>query len=150
MSGGRICIVISSLGGSLARNLPFGGVSNYELLNTENTNLSSLIERFENNGFIEHFRRHRRDIQIDLNPAFSKQYYDVDEFNLKFSSTNCGLTICHINVRRIAKNKGRLIAFLSSITRDFDILLLTEIGDNADGFLINNFKEFLVIMICLC
>ena len=102
-----------SLGGSLARNLPFGGVSNYELLNTENTNLSSLIERFENNGFIEHFRRHRRDIQIDLNPAFSKQYYDVDEFNLKFSRTNCGLTICHINVRRIAKNKGRLIAFLS-------------------------------------
>ena len=106
--------------------------------------MSSLIEKFENNGYIEHFRRHRKDLQDDLNPAFSKQYYDVDEFNLKFSNTSCGLTICHINVRRIAKNKGKLIAFLSSITRDFDILLLTEIGDNADSFLSNFLKEYTV------
>ena len=108
---------------------------------THNSNICNLIEKFENNGYIEYFRTHRRDLQAELNPAFSKQYYAIDEFNLKFSKTACGLTICHINIRRIAKNKGKLVAFLSSIKRDFDVLLLTEIGDNAESFLTPTFLK---------
>ena len=131
--------VIRNIERGLAGVLPFSNVSNYNLLSSVGSTRENLIERFENNGFIEYFRQHRTDIEYDKNPAFSKQYYDTNEFNLKFANTKCGLTVCHINIRRISKNKGKLIAFLSEILRDFDIILLTEIGDNAESFLTPEF-----------
>ena len=38
----------------------------------------------------------------------------------------------HINIRRIAKNKGKLLGFLSTLKEEFDIIILTEIGNDAE------------------
>ena len=51
------------------------------------------------------------------------------------------LRICHINIRRIRKNKGHFLAFLSVLEQNFDIIAVTEIGDNAKHFLNENFLQ---------
>ena len=118
------------------------------MININGTDRTNLIEKFENNGYIEFFRTHRNDLPAHINPAYRKQYYDIDEFNIKFSRLKCGLTVCHVNIRRIAKNKPKLLAFLSTITRKFDVILLSEIGDNAKHFLndqtISTYKVFAI------
>ena len=134
MFWGPSLIVINNLGGGVGE-LPFYNTTNYDMININGTDRTNLIEKFENNGYIEFFRTHRNDLPAHINPAYRKQYYDIDEFNIKFSRLKCGLTVCHVNIRRIAKNKPKLLAFLSTITRKFDVILLSEIGDNAKHFL---------------
>ena len=45
----------------------------------------------------------------------------------------------HINIRRIAKNKGKLLGFLSTLKEEFDIFILTEIGNDAEHYINKNF-----------
>ena len=115
--------------------LPFRGISDYEMYSLQSSQRIELIEKFENNGFIEYFRKHRTDVPDSMNSAQKKQYFDIDEFNNVVENTEHNLRLCHLNIRRIARNKGKLLAFLSTLKRDFDVILLTEVGDNAHLFL---------------
>ena len=115
--------------------LPFRNISGFEMHSLQSSRRTEIIEKLENNGFIEYFRKHRTDIQDCINASHKKQYFDIDEFNSVFCDIKSGLRLCNINIRRIAKNKGKLLAFLSTMKRDFDVILLTEVGDNAESFL---------------
>ena len=45
----------------------------------------------------------------------------------------------HINIRRIAKNKGKLLALLWVIDLKFDIVILSEIGDDGNNYINDNY-----------
>ena len=45
----------------------------------------------------------------------------------------------HINIRRIAKNKGKLLGFMSTIKEEFNIIILTEIGNDAEHYINKKF-----------
>ena len=45
----------------------------------------------------------------------------------------------HINIRRMAKNKGQVLGFLSTLKEEFDIILLTEINNDAEHHINRNF-----------
>ena len=119
--------------------LPFRTISDYDMLSLQSSQRAELIEKFENNGFIKYFRNHRTDVPESSNSSFKKQYFDIEEFNSVVSNIKSGLNLCHLNVRRIAKNKGKFFAFLNTLKRDFDVIILTEVGDNAQHFLNENF-----------
>ena len=121
------------------RALPFRNVTNYEMCTLHYSDRESLIDKFENNDFIKYFRTHRTDIPELTSPASKKQYYTIDEFNLAFKDEKNDLKVCHHNIRRICKNKGNFLAFLSTLDQNFDIIALTEVGDNAKHFLNKNF-----------
>ena len=71
---------------------------------------------------INHF-----ELYPSINENSAKQYYTTEEFNLKFPSNNKkDLSIFHINIRSLNKNGDELIAYLSLLKRDFDIICLTE------------------------
>ena len=83
--------------------LPFLNVTDYDMFSLQSSQRTELIEKFENNGFIEYFRRHRTDIPDCINSSHRKQYFDIDEFNSVFVDLKNGLNLCHLNIRRIAK-----------------------------------------------
>ena len=62
----------------------------------------------------------------------SNQYYDIKEFNTT--------SMIYINVRRIAKNKGKLLGFLSTLKEEFDTTISTEIGNDAEHYINKNFR----------
>ena len=45
----------------------------------------------------------------------------------------------HINIRRIDKNQGKLLALLSLIDLKFDIVILSEIGDDGNNYINDNY-----------
>ena len=47
--------------------------------------------------------------------------------------------IINFNIRRIAANMAELIVFLSNLETAFDIVILSEIGDDAENYL-NNYN----------
>ena len=63
------------------------------------------------------------------------QYYDIKEFNKNYPTTS----MMHINISRITKNKGKLLGFLSTLNEEFDIIILTEIGNDAEHYINKNF-----------
>ena len=42
------------------------------------------------------------------------------------------------NIRRLSKNRGTLLAFLSTMDNKFDIIVLTEIGNDGDDYINKN------------
>ena len=68
------------------------------------------------------------------------QYYDIDQYNQIPSATTNGITCFHQNIQSLSKNCGKLIAFLSSINHEYDIIMLTEIGKNNIPSTLNVFR----------
>ena len=61
--------------------LPFQNVTDFDIFSMQSSQRTELIEKFENNGFIEYFRKHRTDVPDSTNSAYKKQYFDTEEFN---------------------------------------------------------------------
>ena len=119
--------------------LPFRSLTDFDLEYLNKSFKKHTIENLEDNGFMNFFKTNRPDIPLGKNPALFKQYYDADQFNsIPSMNRNHGINLCHLNIRRLSKNKGNFIAFLSTLKTTFDVIILTEIGDNADYFLNSN------------
>ena len=62
-----------------------------------------------------------------VNESNLKQYYSVDDFNVKFPRNNdSDLNILHTIIRSLKKNGDELSVYLESLNRKFDIVCLTE------------------------
>ena len=67
------------------------------------------------------------------------KYYDSDDFSTQCNANKVNFSLFHMNIRRIAKHKGELQALLSTLNHSFDVIVLTEVGDDADNYINNTF-----------
>ena len=97
--------------------------------------------QLENNGFNDFLRDYHKDLNLNTNVFdVNGQYYDIEEFNdITKNKSHITCSMLHINIRRIAKNKGKLLALLSVIDLKFDIVILSEIGDDGNNYINDNF-----------
>ena len=119
--------------------MPFKCLNNYELLLELQSSKSFCLDKLENNGFMDFMKKYKAYAQEELNPVNTCKYYDTEALNKDFSSECGDLRVLHMNIRRLAKHKGEFIAFLSTIDLSFDILILSEIGDDANNYMNDNF-----------
>ena len=65
--------------------------------------------QLENNGFNDFLRDYHKDLNLNTNVLdLNGQYYDIEEFNnITKSKSHITCSMLHINIRRIAKNKGK-------------------------------------------
>ena len=116
--------------------MPFNSLSNYELSIEYQSVRDAITEKLDNNRFIEFMQSYK---QHNLPPEASlpegSQYYDISEFNTQFGNNENRLSIMYFNVRRIARNRGNLIALLETLSIKLEIIVLTEIGDDADAYI---------------
>src|SRR6056300_325980 len=115
--------------------LPFSKLTDYQLMIECESNKKYCIDKLENSGFLDYFHSDNMNNASGLDMKNKKQYFDIDELNNISNSTSTELSLFHINIRRFSKNKGKLYALLMSLEEKFDIIVLTEIGDNAAHFL---------------
>ena len=120
--------------------LPFSHLTNMELAFEIESVRTELKNKMENNGFHEFLQEWKREIKTDINVGETTyQYYDSEEFNILSSKQPKGtLSLLQANIRRLSKNRENLLAFLSTIDNKFDIIVLTEIGNDGDNYTYRN------------
>ena len=120
--------------------MPFASLSNFELLLENEPTRNVILEKLENNGFNTFLREYRNETDTENNTTIDRQYFDTDELNTLTSKEHPHTSIIHMNIRRIAKNKGKLLGLLSTLNLEFDIIILTEVGDDAEHYINYNFS----------
>jgi hypothetical protein len=126
--------------------MPFRNLTDNEVNTEFQTPRQICIDKFSNNGFLEHVKNVIENTQSAIEIG---KYFDIDQCNTLMSRTPSSLTVYHMNVRRIAKNRAGLLAFLSTMSKKFDILILTEVGDDANNYLYDDFSSDYNIFTCL-
>ena len=96
--------------------MPFSDLSNFELIMENEPVRTVILDRLDNNGFHTFLRDYRRETGMETDShETGNQYYDIKEFNTLTSKNHPTTSMMHINIRRIAKNKGKLLGFLSTL-----------------------------------
>ena len=68
-------------------------------------------------------------------------YYTEEEFNSKVKSFDSNLSSFHLNIRKLGRHRNELIAFLSLLELNFDVIILTEVGKNCEEFIETTFHS---------
>lgn len=125
------------MAGSIDNILPFRGLTDFEIEEYFLTDKASIVNRMENNGFKQFMDNYSRSNENGI--LTDCKYYDIDEYNaLEYVKNRSSVKVLNLNIRRIAKNKGELIAFLQTLSSKIDILILTETGDDAGHYINEN------------
>ena len=117
----------------LTEELPFSRLTDYELSEHFQSTRQVYFERLENNGLKDFIKLHSTPFDHNEETLIDCKYFDIDQYNVLLNeraNTNA-LSFMHLNIRRIARNKGELIAFLSNLDHRPDVLILSEIGNDA-------------------
>ena len=107
-----------------------------------------IMEKLENNGFKQFLNSYTKSgIYRDLDPTQTCKYYDCDSLNAQLKNKSSLCSLFHLNVRRLGKHRGELLALLSALNHTFEVIVLTEIGHDAAHFinknLLPNYTHFL-------
>ena len=117
----------------IAEQLPFFNCTDYVMLTECHTNKDKFLELFENNAFTSECYSLINGLHMD---NYSCRYYTEARFNsMTPKHQENSLKIFHLNIRSLNKHCHELDAFLSCLNCNFDLILLTEIG-NVDKQLI--------------
>ena len=70
-------------------------------------------------------------------------YYSIDSFNENFYNlNNSDFSLMHVNIRSLSKNGDSLVAFLSTLTINFDVICLTETWGQNSTVLNSYFPDY--------
>ena len=112
----------------LARVLPFYNLTNYQFQEDSESHKRYINNIMEQNGFKDFIDN----IYMYETGTNACKNVDIDEYN-NIDKTGC-LCIYHMNIKMLANNRGYLVAFLSTLHEDLDVIILTEIGINGHRF----------------
>ena len=119
----------------LTQTMPFGKLTDFDIQEEFISEKRFCIEKMENNGFSQFLRDYSLENDISSDKTQSCRYYDINEFNEQHGRNTHSLRVFHMNIRRFGKHRGSFRAFLETLDWSFDILILTEIGHDADHYI---------------
>ena len=124
----------------LSKELPFQNLTPFSLSQYFLSVKDKLFERLESNNFTKNC--------IKLVNGFSKDNYTCSYYdelsldNLYKGHMSDALKIFHLNIASFNKNGVALKSYLSSLTINFDIICLTEIGKANIGLIDKEFPNY--------
>ena len=109
-----------------AKQLPFSSCTDYQLVNTLTYSESNILNLFHENSFAKSIKKYLENVSKE---NYNCNYYNSSSFPslLKEFDTD-GFKVIHFNIRSMEKNKFQLLAFLSTLNCNFDLIFLTEMG----------------------
>ena len=122
------------------KEMPFYGLSDFQLLWENETCKQEIIGKMTNNGFID-FMKKSDFYENDIFDFEQYKYYDIDEYNCVLKNKH-QLNIIHLNCRLLSANRGKIMAFLNSLETEVDIILLSEIGREGYRYLKSIFPNY--------
>ena len=122
------------------REMPFYGLSDFQLIWENETCKEVILEKMTNNGFIDFIKNSHSysDENISLEHY---RYFDVDDY-MEILKKGRQLNLIHLNCRMISKNKGKILSFLNSLDTELDVILLSEIGKEGYRYLKSVFPNY--------
>ena len=121
--------------------LPYNYLTDFEI-SEEARNPATLIrDRLKNHGFRDFISKHIAENQeAHYDAGFDLfDYSDTEQFNIRFKDSLVPFSLIHINCRRIAANKGKILALIMTLELEFDVIALSEIGDDAENYINDQF-----------
>ena len=119
--------------------LPFSGLTDFSLQELFMNDKAYFDQLFESNGFNDYIKENSLSNFTDGVSNINCNYYSIDSYKQKVKRNDKMFKIINFNIRRIAANMAELIVFLSNLETAFDIVILSEIGDDAENYL-NNYN----------
>ena len=117
------------------RELPFSDLTDNNLRELFENDRAYFNQLFENNGFKDYIEENNLCSFTDGSSNINCEYYSTDSFKQKIIRNDKMLKMININIRRIAANMAELLVFLSNLETDFNLIILSEIGDDAENYL---------------
>ena len=118
--------------------MPFRSLTDYDLHLENASDRGVILNKLVNNGFKQFLDTYTRNGTDTLDPVNTCSYYDIDNFSNMYQNTDSQFSLFHMNLRRLGKHKGELIALLAALNHTFQVIVLTEIGHDANHFINNN------------
>ena len=120
--------------------MPFARLSDYQLEFEFSSDKATVKNRFKHSDIFD-----RVEYGID-DPESANfidcSYYDNEDFNERIRQLNIGLSVFHMNIKKLSKHRGALMAYMSSLKLSFDIIILSEIGKDACHYMSSVFQGY--------
>ena len=114
---------------------PFQNLNNFELENLLQNDRREILSRINNPVLLNYLKNHSS-INLEYLQEINCTYYTEDEFNAKTKSiSSSSLSTFHLNIRKIGLHGNELLAFLSILNLEFDVIILTEVGKGCEKFI---------------
>ena len=104
--------------------MPFYGLTDFQLTWENETEKQKILALMDNNGFKE-FMKNSESLKEAKTNIEDIKYMDLDELNYQIKQKNT-MNILHFNCRMLSKNRGKINAFLKSLDKEPDIIMLSE------------------------
>ena len=126
---------------SALKELPFHEISNFQLC----SEFESVRTKFENLLTENRFTKTLQDtFSSEVTNTFKCKYYDNTSFNnmIKDSKHDIGLSVFHINLQSSFKNFAHLLAEITTLNHDFDVITISETGKKNLCLCTNLFENY--------
>ena len=120
---------------SINYTLPFNSLTDFAVNELFQSDSAYYNQIFKSNGFNDFIKEYSLQNCIGDSNHIECKYFSLDSLNNELRTKNKFLKVMNLNIRRIAPNMGKLKVFLSSLQNRFDILIITEVGDDAQYYL---------------
>ena len=126
------------------RSLPFAKLSDYELECFFKSSKNEIMTKLENPSLLNYLKNKTTQNNSDRSVYdIDCKYYTEADFNLAIKDIKGSLSVFHMNIRKLGKHRGDLLAFLSCINLKFDVIILTEVGKDSSCYIENLFDEYI-------
>ena len=125
---------------SIAKHLPFAGLSDYQVMWECSSAKNRIFQRYDESNLVKVLKNNVPDHALGELEIDSK-YYEDEQFNNKFGMQPTCLSVFHVNIRKLGKHRSQLVAYLSCLKHQFDVIILTEIGIDAFHYMSQTFEN---------
>ena len=124
-------------------DLPFQNLNDFEIEQLFISCRQEILSRL-NNPVLLNYLKNKNCVNLQTLDNIDCNYFTEEDFNLRIQSlgNNITLSIFHLNIRKIALHRNELIAFLSMLKLEFDIIVLTEVGKDSEKFIESSFPDY--------
>ena len=120
--------------------MPFYRLTDFQLQMENESCRQKFLGLLEEKGLLD-FIKNTSPEDIPMRESYQFKYYDVDEYN--YSMHKDPFTkLMHVNSRMLAKNRGKIKAYINMLDQEPEILLLSEIGKEGYRYLTHTFPHY--------
>ena len=125
--------------------LPFNSLSDYNIENEYISTKRKLQSLLDNDKFQSFLKDDMYEEIFNAAESISCQYYGEEQFISKNRNGDEFLNIFTLNIRSLPKHGGELYIYLESLNTNFDVIILTEIGERNLSVVQKSLPNFTVL-----
>lgn len=121
--------------------LPFNKLSDFQI-QMEFEMCRQKVDNILNGNGLKYYLDNLNTGKSEADNVKIMKYLDVDEYNHEASYMGNRISLFHVNIRMLSKHHTELSAYLDSFCKEFDIVVLSEIGQEGYRYISCVFNDY--------